>query len=309
MAILRIASRYATIVMAAGIFLGLLFPDLAAAASPILGPTVAAILGLALVRLRGAELIARLSRRWLVALALLWQLLGSAVLIWLITWPLGLSDGLRTALVVLAACSPIMSSITLALLFRLDAALVSVVVFGATLVVPLTIGPVGVLLMGEAAQLDVFEMMWRMAVIVAGAIFLAALTRALVSRRWLDARAAEIDGLAVVLLLIFAVAIMDQASLILRQNLDLFLVVLGAAFALNLFLQAVTWLLFRPAGRGAAVALGLTAGNRNAGLALAGLPAAAPVEVGLIFALAQVPIYVLPLVMMPLYRWLAGARP
>ncbi len=308
MAVLRLAARYATIVMATGIFLGLLFPGLAAAASPILAPTVAAILGLALVRLRGTELLARLSRRWLVALALLWHIIGSAVLIWLVTWPLGLSDGLRTALVILAAASPIMSSITLALLFRLDAALVSVVVFGATLIVPLTIGPVGVLLMGDAAQLDVFEMMWRMAAIVAGAILIAVLIRARVSRRWIDARAAEIDGVSVMLLLIFAVAIMAQAAVILRQNLHLFLVVLGAAFALNLFLQAVTWLLFLRAGRGAAVALAMTAGNRNAGLALAGLPAAAPMEVGLIFALAQLPIFMLPLIMMPVYRRLAGVK-
>ena len=308
MAVLRFAARYATIVMAAGIFLGLLFPGLAAAASPILAPTVAAILSLALVRLRGADVLARLSRRWLVALALLWQLIGSAVLIWLVTWPLGLSDGLRTALVVLTAASPIMSSITLALLFRLDAALVSVVVFGATLIVPLTIGPVGVLLMGEAAQIDIFEMMWRMAAIVAGAILIAVLIRALVSRTWIDARAAEIDGLSVVLLLIFAVAIMDQAADILRQNLHLFLVVLAASFALNLFLQVVTWLLFLRAGRAAAVALGMAAGNRNAGLALAGLPAAAPMEVGLIFALSQLPIYVLPLIMMPVYRRLAGVK-
>ncbi len=302
MILLRIASRYATIVMAAGIFLGLLLPELAAFAAPILAPTVVAILGLALVRLHGAELVARLSRRWVVALALVWQLVGSAVLIWLVTMPMGLSGGLRTALVVLAAASPIMSSITLALLFRLDAALVSVVVFGATLIVPVTIGPVGVLLMGEAAQLNIFEMMWRMAAIVASAIGFAVIVRLLASRAWIDSKAEEIDGLAVVLLLIFAVSIMDQAAVILRTDLELFLTVLGASFALNLFLQAVTWLLFRPAGRGTAVALGLTNGNRNAGLALAGLPATAPVEVGLIFALSQVPIYVLPLMLRPIYR-------
>jgi BASS family bile acid:Na+ symporter len=291
--------------MAAGIFLGLLLPDLADFAAPVLAPTVAAILGLSLVRLHAAELVARLRRRWLVAIALVWQLLGSAVVVWLVTWPMGLGDGLRTALVVLAAASPIMSSITLALLFRLDAALVSVVVFGATLVVPLTIGPVGVMLMGDAARLDVYEMMWRMAVIVAGAIGVAAVARLICSRAWIDSKAGEIDGIAVILLLVFAVAIMDQAAVTLRENLDLFLVVLGASFALNLFLQALTWLLFLPAGRGEAVALGLTNGNRNAGLALAGLPAAAPVEVGLIFALSQVPIYVLPLAMKPVYARLS----
>ena len=291
--------------MAAGIFLGLLWPELAGFASPALAPTVAAILGLSLVRLHAAELLARLGRRRLMALALAWQLLGSAVVVWLVTWPMGLGDGLRTALVVLAAASPIMSSITLALLFRLDAALVSVVVFGATLIVPFTIGPVGVLLMGEAARLDVYEMMWRMAAIVAGAMVFAALVRVIFSRAAIDAKAGEIDGLAVVLLLVFAVAIMDRAAVTLRENLDLFLAVLGASFALNLFLQALTWLLFLPAGRGEAVALGLSNGNRNAGLALAGLPATAPVEVGLIFALSQVPIYVLPLVMKPIYARLS----
>lgn len=306
---LRRISAVAPVVMAAGIFLGLLFPRLAGLAGPLLAPAVILILALALVRLEGRDLTARLRRPWVIAALVAWQLFGSAVMVWLVTMPLGalgMTPGLRSALVLLAAASPIMSSITLALLFRLDAALVSVVVFVSTLLVPVTIGPVAVLLMGEAARLDVWEMMWRLAVIVAGALVLAALLRTFMAREQINRRGAELDGIAVILLLVFALAIMEQAALTLRADTALFMIVLGASLALNLLLQAATWLLFRWLGAVEAVSAGMTAGNRNAGLALAGLPATAPVEVGLIFALSQVPIYVLPLVLRPLYRRLAG---
>jgi BASS family bile acid:Na+ symporter len=75
------------------------------------------------------------------------------------------------------------------------------------------------------------------------------------------------------------------------------------AFGLSLGMSAVTTLVFWPAGRARAFALGVLAGNRNVGLMLAATGFAVSDIAWLYFAVAQFPIYLLPHLMRPLARW------
>jgi BASS family bile acid:Na+ symporter len=79
------------------------------------------------------------------------------------------------------------------------------------------------------------------------------------------------------------------------------------AFALSLGMTAVTTLVFWPAGRARAFAIGLMAGNRNMGLMLAATGFAVSDVAWLYFAVAQFPIYLLPHLMRPLARWATRA--
>ena len=67
-------------------------------------------------------------------------------------------------------------------------------------------------------------------------------------------------------------------------------------------LSALTVLVFSRAGRGNAFALAHAAGSRNMGLMLAASAGLAPELVWLYVALAQFPIYLLPLAYKPLAR-------
>ena len=77
------------------------------------------------------------------------------------------------------------------------------------------------------------------------------------------------------------------------------------SFALSLGLIALTTLVFARFGQGQALALGLAAGNRNMGLMLAAAGTAVPDLTWLYFAVAQLPIYLLPAMLKPLARRVA----
>ena len=77
---------------------------------------------------------------------------------------------------------------------------------------------------------------------------------------------------------------------------------LVAAFLANPLLQALGTLAFAWLGRRRALTVGLMTGNCNMGLLLAALPPGADFDVVLFFALAQVPMYMLPRLLLPVYR-------
>ena len=115
----------------------------------------------------------------------------------------------------------------------------------------------------------------------------------------------RIDGLSVIALFFFAVALMDG---VLYSILNEPLKVLGLtllSFALSFGLAGLTALVFARLGMAQALALGLAAGNRNMGLMLAAAGTAVPELTWLYFAIAQFPIYLMPAMLKPLARRVA----
>ena len=142
MRFLAFAGRHATSFMAAGVLVGLVIPPLASLARPLLVPTLLIPLALALVRLDWSAAAAWRRRPGIVVLLLVWILGVSPVLVGLVTGPMtraGFPVPLAQALVLMAASSPIVSNVALALLLGLDAALSVVVVLAGTALVPLTL--------------------------------------------------------------------------------------------------------------------------------------------------------------------------
>ena len=273
--------------------------------SPLLAPTVFVILTVALVRLDWRQTLAYARRPGLLVLVLLWLLGLSPLATMLVVALTAPPPGLATAIVLMSAAPPIMSSIAFTLLLRLDTPLATVAVFLATLLVPLTLPPLALALLDLRLAVDVGELMLRIGVLAFGAAGAAALIRRLVPARILTDRADEIDGLAVLMLLFFGIAIMDGVTATLFRDPALVALTVGLAFAANVALQAAGAGLFWWLGRRQAVTVALISGNRNMGLLLAALAGTADPEVALYFAVGQLPIYVLPLLLRPLYRRLA----
>jgi BASS family bile acid:Na+ symporter len=76
-----------------------------------------------------------------------------------------------------------------------------------------------------------------------------------------------------------------------------------AAFVANIVLQMLGTGAALAMGRRAALTVGFASGNRNMGLLLAVLPQSSAPEVLLFFAVAQLPIYMLPAALGPAYRY------
>ncbi|NNG04500.1 MAG: hypothetical protein HKM95_10425, partial [Inquilinus sp.] len=215
---------------------------------------------------------------------------------------------LATALILNAAASPVMSSPAFARLMGLNAELVVVVLAATTLLLPLTLAPVALWLLRQGAAIDPADYALRTGLYLALPLAAAFLFRRLAGVRRIAARDAEIQGLIVVVLLVFAVAVMDGVTVRLAGEWRLMLLFLIAATAHNLGFQLLTGWVFRPLGRHSAMSLGLAAGYRNMALVVAVTGGVAP-DLLLYLAVAQVPIYVLPFLTRPLIRRLAAQTP
>jgi BASS family bile acid:Na+ symporter len=145
----------------------------------------------------------------------------------------------------------------------------------------------------------------KLLALLAGAALVATLIRRSTGKAWIARQSESIDGLSVIALFFFAVGLMDG---VLASIFSEPLKVLGLtllSFALSFGLMALTTAMFARLGMGPALALGLAAGNRNMGLMLAAAGAAVPELTWLYFALAQLPIYLMPAMLKPLARRVA----
>ena len=292
----------ATRVLFFGVFIGLLLPQLSALFRPLLAPSVLVLLLAMLLRVEWRAIAERLQRPWRAMLLGMAVLVASPLLFWLILTQLDLPPALYTALVLMAAAPPILSAISFTVFLGLDSALAVVVAVLCTLLAPLSLPPLVLALIGVDLDMEVLELMIRMAVIVVGAFIGAALVRRIAGAEAIAARAAQIDGTIVIVLLVFAVAIMDGVTATLLSQPTLVLTWLFAAFAANAALQLAGGLAFALRGRRLALTAGLLLGNRNMGLLLAALPAGSDPNIGLFLAIGQIPIYTLPALILPLCR-------
>ncbi len=290
-----------------GVFLGLALPDLAAVARPLVGPAVALLTLLTLLRVEWSQMAAYLRRPRLALLLLAWLLLVSPVLMWAALALLPAPAALETALVLMAAAPPILGVTAVAMLLGLDGALALVIGLVAMLLAPLTVPPMSLWLLGLDLQVSVPVFMLRLAAVVVGAFAFALLLRRWLGVAWFRARASALDGLVVLTMLVFAVAIMDGVTQTAFARPGVVALYILVAFVANPLLQLVGTLAFWWLGPRGALSVGLISGNCNMGLLLAALPPRAEYDVVLFFALAQLPMYMLPFLLTPLYRRLLRA--
>ncbi len=308
--LLAFLGGHATWVLFVGVFLGLALPDLASLARPLLAPAVAVLLTATLVRVDWQVMVAHARRPWVTALVTAWLLIGSPLLMAGLMAGLSvfgaLPTSLMTALVLMAAAPPILSAAPIAIILGLDGALALVVALAATLLTPFTVPPLALALLGLELDIGVTAFMLRLSVIVAASFLLAFVIRRIIGRDRLPRVAAHIDGSVVVVMLIFAVAIMDGVTATLLSEPAKVGLWLLTAFIANPVLQLAGALVFSWLGRRRALTVGLVSGNCNMGLLLAAFPTGTDFDVVLYFAVAQLPMYMLPAVLLPLYRRLVG---
>lgn len=300
-AVLGRLGRHGAAVIAAGVFLGLLLPPLAALLRPLLLPAILLPFVVALLKVDAGRTAVLLRRPGFSALLLLWLLLASPVLVWLVSAAIAMPSELRAALVTNAASAPLMASGALALILGLDVGLALLATVAATALLPLTLPPLALHLAGLGLEIDAWRLAARLAALIGGCFLVATLVRRRVGELRLLNWGRQLDGLAVLGLLIFAVAVMDGVAEFLRFRPTYALVTLVAVFALNAGLQAAGALVFWGHGRRTALTVGLLSGNNNIGIVLAALVVEAPVEFLAYVAMAQFPIYLLPALQKPLY--------
>jgi BASS family bile acid:Na+ symporter len=304
---LDFAGTHATRLLAAGVLVGLAVPPLASLLRPLLLPAIVISLVLALVRLDWSVFGAHARRPLAVAWMLVWFLGVTPVVVWLALRWLPLPAPLVTGLVLMAAAAPIMSGAAISLLVGLDAALAVVAIVATTALVPLTLPPLAAALLGVALEIELPTFMLRLALIVGGAFAAAWLAQRLVPASTIARHARALDGVAVLWMVAFGIGIMEGVTALALARPGYIIGATVAAFAANLALQVLGALAWLRQGMRPALTVGLLTGNRNMGLVLVALGSDASFEVIAFFAVAQIPMYVLPGLLAPVYRRLVAS--
>jgi BASS family bile acid:Na+ symporter len=297
--------RQGTRAVAASLFLALAFPPLAAWCKPIVPEAIFALLVLAFLRVDPRELRGHFAEPTLVLVATLWTMfivpagLGMAFVL------AGVPDRLPqlyVGLMLQSVAPPIMSAPAFAALMGLESALSLATLIAGFAVTPFSASVFAQLFLGSATKLSPLRLGLRLLLILAGSALSAALIRRIAGAGWINRQRESIDGLSVVTLFVFAVAVMDGVGIGLLTRPWVIIGLTTLAFVLALLLTALTTVVFARVGWGRSLALGLACGHRNLGLMLAATGGTIPDLSWLYFGLAQFPIYLVPHLLQPVAR-------
>ena len=305
---LILLARHARPVLAGGIFAGLLLPDLAALLRPLMEAAVVTSLTLSMLRIDWLSIAAYGRQPGRAGVALGWILLGAPVLTLAAAKALGVPSGLTVALVFAAAAPPVTAAPAFALLLGLDAALALVILVIGTALLPLTLGPVAFWLLDLELSIGLGPFLLRIAIFIGLPFLISGMSRRSIRRDWLDARATEISGSIVLALVVFAIGIMDGVTARLLADPWTVAAFAGAAFVLNFALQALGTAAFLWMGRRQALTMGLASGYRNMAIMLVLTTGIAGPDMWLYVAVAQLPMYILPMLTNPVYRRLLAGQ-
>ncbi len=299
------SGRQGPLLLALGIFGGVASPGLAAELHGIVSPVVVALMTLVLLRVDIPGTLAHLRRPGRVTLLIAVQLLVCPVLVWAITAPLGLDPAIRDGLVIFATGCAATSSAAFARLVGLDPELSLLVTLATTFLVPLTAPPMVTALMGIDLAISTGAFMGRLGLVVGVPMLISLALRQVMGRdglrRWADAT----DGALVWLMVFYGFAVMDGLQARVMVDPGWVVQAVLAAFIVDYGLNVVTTGVFTRLGTRMAATAGLMSGNRNMALYLAVLPAAANPKIALFFGLCQLPLFLSPFLLRPLYRrWL-----
>lgn len=301
--VLRRMGRHATTLLPFSLVVGIVFQDLAAAARPLVGPLAVLLLMLALVRTDWPRVRALLARPAL-ALALSAALLvGVPLAIWPIWSLMPIWPGLVAALCLSAMAPTIISAATTAGFLRLDSSLALLVALITNFAVPVTLPPLALWLLGLDLQIGVGALALRLLLIVGLALAGAVAIRAWLGPDGLRHNAQRIDGLSILVLIVFAIPLMDgivARALAEPAKLGGFVAGSFAGMLLNNAVLALACLPFMD--RRSALTAGYCSGGRNNALLMAVLPITADPDIFLFIAAVQVPIYIIPTLLQPAYR-------
>jgi len=295
--------------VAAVVFVAAAVPPLGALLRPYITEAILVLLCISFMRVDLAALYGHLRRPALIATATAWTTMGVPLIVGLIIYAAGLNDrspGLSVALMLQSMASPMMASPALAALMGLDATLVLVTLVTSTALVPFTASLFASLFLDGMLSVTPATLGLKLLGILAASLLAATIIRWVFGAKAIQRHRKPIDGFNIIILLIFAAAIMgDVVNDLVAQ--PVFTISLAAlSFAIYFTLLAVTTLLFRRIGYERALALGLMVSQRNLGLMLAATAGALPPTTWLYFAMTQFPIHLAPYMLTPIARRLVA---
>jgi BASS family bile acid:Na+ symporter len=300
--VLRRMGGRATTLLPLSLAIGLAFQDIAAATRVLLWPLAVALLMLALARTDWTRVVHLLRRPGLAIVLALANLIAVPLIVWPVWQGLGLWPGLVAALCLSAMAPGIISAATTATFLRLDTSLAVLLTLFTNFLVPFTLPPLALWLLGLDLHISAVDLSLRLALIVALASLGAFAIRRILGTRIVEA-GPTLDGISIVVLMVFAIPLMDGVvAQAMAQPLKLAGFVAGAFAGMLLCNLVVAAGAFPFLERRDALTAGYCSGGRHNALLMAVLPASADADIFLFIAAVQFPIYLIPTLLQPVYR-------
>ncbi|WP_203594885.1 MULTISPECIES: hypothetical protein [Roseobacteraceae] len=307
MRLLPFLARHARWLMLIGLAFGIALPQAAQVVRPWLSELVALMLFVAALRIGPRAALGAVHHlRGTLGALLVFQLLCPLVLIALAAAFGLLQSPAALALILLMAAAPLASSPNLTLMVGgAPGPALRMLILGM-LILPATTLPVFALLPAFGGAAGILGAALKLLLVILAATGLAFALRPRLLPRPGPAALAQLDGASALLMTTIVLALTSEIRpALLERPLEL-AGWMALAFAANLGPQAlILWLRGRGgrSGGGEALdALAMIAGNRNIGIFLVALPAQVTDPLLLFIGCYQVPMFLTPLLMTPLYR-------
>ena len=288
--------------------LGIAMPFLGPILRPHLTEAIVAMLAIAFLRVKPDALMELIRRPWPVLAVTVWMMVATPLIAAPLVAVLKPADpGLVLGIALQVAAPPTMTSAAYAGLLGLDAAYGLALLVGSMLVTPLTSPLAANHVAGATVPIDVVALSLRLVLVVGGAVGAAVVLRRLIGRERLERHGRALDGITMLLLFVFAAAIMDAAVWLLLSDPVELLKLLGLVFVVALVMTWTTAPLFRAFGVDRTLTAALCAGHRNMGVLVAAMGATTLPDTTLAyFAMAQFPVYLAPILVGAVARRLKG---
>lgn len=295
-------NRHASPLLAGALFVGIAVPPLSSLARPLLAGSVVALLAAVLLRIDWRRVAAMRHAPLTAIAAIAWMMIGCPVLVHVALLTAPIPDSVKTIIVLMASSPTLIAVPAFALMVGADAALALVVMVATSFLLPLIQPPLVLALLGLDLHIGLATLMGRLGFLVGSAAALAALVRTLAGGARVQSWDQEIGGVAVLALIVFGLGVVDGLLWVIIDDPRRVALFTLLAFIANYGLQMIGALTFWPAGRVAALTVGLGSGNRNLAILVAVLADQAPPELSLWLACGQFPMYLFPVAIGPLYR-------
>ena len=302
------SARQGSILLAVGIFGGIVSPALAREFKVFVTPTVLILMTCVLLRVDIQGTLVHVRRPGRAVVMVVLQMLAAPVVAWAVTLPLHLDAGIAAGVVIFATGCAAASSAAFARLVGLDPEISLVVTLMSLALVPFTAPTVALIVLGIDLSIGTAQLMVSLLIIVGLPLVLSLAIRWGVGRDGLARHGQAIDGFTVWMVVFYGFAVMDGLQARMAADPAWVVQALIAAFAVDYGLNFLTTLVLAPWGFRSAASAGLMSGNRNMALYLAVLPATTDPRIVLFFGLCQIPLFLSPFLLRPAYRALGGWR-
>jgi hypothetical protein len=179
----------------------------------------------------------------------------------------------------------------------------------STVLLPVTAPLFAYAVIGPALTLSPSALGFKLFALLAGSALVGFIVRWIAGANAIEQHKEAINGFNILVLFVFVAAVMESVATRLLATPMITIGLAALAFVVFFTVLCLTTVVFASAGRERALTVGFMTAQRNVGLMLAASGGALPDLTWLYFAFSYFPIYVSPLLLQPLARWMIARAP